>query len=158
LITTTFAGRITTTKEEKKKMLINQTIAKLNHMKLFGMAVGLNEQMSNPEARSLSFEERLSLLVDREWEDREERRLVRLLKGAKLKVSACLEDLDFSAARGLDRSLIASLSSFDWLEKHHHIIICGPTGVGKTYLSCAFGNGACRKGYRTQYLRVLKTT
>lgn len=137
-------------------MLINQTIAKLNYMKLYGMVKGLNEQLSNPDTSPLSFGERLSLLVDREWEDREERRLVRLLKEAKLKVSACLEDLDFSASRGLDRSLIASLSSFDWLEKHHHIIICGPTGVGKTYLCCAFGNGACRKGYRTYYLRVPK--
>lgn len=137
-------------------MLINQTIEKLNHMKLFGMVKGLNEQASNPEVASLGFEERISLLVDREWTDREDRRLVRLLKEARLKVPACLEDLDYCASRGLDRSVIAGLSSFDWLERRHNVVITGATGTGKTYLSCAFGNGACRKGFKTFYHRVPK--
>lgn len=137
-------------------MLMQQTIEKLNHMKLFGMVKGLDEQAASPESASLSFEERFSLLTDREWADREDRKLKRLLKDAKLKSPACLEDLDFSASRGLDRSTIASLSSFDWLDRHHHIIITGATGCGKTYLSCAFGNGACRRGFKTLYFRIPK--
>ena len=137
-------------------MLMNQTIAKLNHMKLFGMVKGLDEQQANPESGALSFEERISFLVDREWTDREDRRLTRLLRQARLKLPACLENLDYSAARGLERSLIASLLSFDWLEGNHNIIISGATGTGKTYLSCAFGNGACRRGYKTGYYRVPK--
>lgn len=137
-------------------MLMNQTIDKLNHMKLFGMVKGLEEQKLSAEAQGLSFEERMSLLTDREWTDRENRRLTRLLREAKLKVPACLEDIDYSSSRGLDRSVVAGLSSFDWLNRFHNIIICGATGTGKTYLSCAFGNGACRHGERTYYLRVPK--
>lgn len=137
-------------------MLMNQTIEKLNYMKLFGMVKGLDEQKANPGSSALSFEERVSFLVDREWADRDNRRLSRLLKEAKLKTLACLEDIDYSASRGLDRSVIASLSSFDWLEQRVNIIITGATGTGKTYLACAFGNGACRHGMRAYYLRVPK--
>ncbi len=135
-------------------MLISQTIDKLNQMKFFGMVKGLDEQRVNPEAKSLSFEERISLLVDRELADREDRRLERLLKAAKLKVAACLENLDYSGARGLERPLVASLAGFDWLKQQHNMIITGATGTGKTYLACAFGNGACRHGFKTIYLRV----
>ncbi|MHB1403955.1 MAG: IS21-like element helper ATPase IstB [Thiobacillus sp.] len=136
-------------------MLMNQTIDKLNHMKFFGMVKGLEEQAANPEAGALSFEERMSLLVDRELTDRDDRRLGRLLKAARLKLPACLENLDYRASRGLDRSLVASLASFDWLERQqHNMIVTGATGTGKTYLACAFGNGACRRGYKTLYLRV----
>jgi len=137
-------------------MMINQTIDKLNYMKMFGMVAGLDEQAQNPEAASLAFEERISLLVDREWTDRENRKLVRLLKEAKLKVPACTENLSYSPARGLDRSAVASLSSFEWTRAHHNVIITGATGTGKTYLSCALGTGACRCGMRTLYLRVPK--
>ena len=135
-------------------MLMNQTITKLNHMKLFGMVRGLDEQAINPESAALSFEERLSLLTDREWCEREDRRVTRLLRDAGLKVPACLENLDYSAARGLERSIVAGLSGFSWSGQYHNIIICGATGTGKTYLACAFGNGACRMGYRTRYFRV----
>lgn len=137
-------------------MLMNQTISKLNHMKFFGFIKGLEEQAISPNISELGFEERISLLVDREFADRENRKLDRLLRDAKLKVSACLEDLKMSGTRGLDRSVIASLSSFSWIEQRHNIIICGATGTGKTYLSCAFGNGACRKGFKTYYYRVPK--
>jgi DNA replication protein DnaC len=137
-------------------MLLNQTILKLNHMKLFGLVAGLEDQAANAEISQLCFEERLSLLVDREFMDRENRKLSRLLKEAKFKVSACLEDLSFSASRGLDRSPVASLSSFGWAERQQNMIICGATGTGKTYLACAFGNGACRQGLKTYYFRIPK--
>ena len=137
-------------------MMMNQTINKLSQMKLFGLLKGLEDQAISPEMAALSFEERVSLLVDREFTDRENRKLSRLLKAAKLKVPAALEDLDFSGSRGLDRSVVASLSGFDWLQRHHNMIVCGATGTGKTYLSCAFGNGACRKGYKTYYYRIPK--
>ena len=137
-------------------MLMNQTIERLNQMKLFGFVGGLEEQRSNPEVSDLSFEERISLLTDREWDDRQTRKQLRLIKEAKFKIQACLEDLDFSASRGLDRSVVASLSSFDWTSRHHNMIITGATGCGKTYLSCAFGVGACRHGLKTLYFRIPK--
>ncbi len=135
-------------------MLMEQTIEKLNYMKLFGMVKGVEEQATTTDALSLSFEERLSFLVDREFIEREDKKIKRLLRAAKLKSFGALEDLDYSATRGLDRAQIAALSSFDWLERHHNIIICGATGTGKTYLSCAFGSGACRKGFKTCYYRL----
>ena len=135
---------------------MNQTIERLNQMKFFGIIKGLEEQKANPEVSDLSFEERISLLIDREFTDRESRKQQRLIKEAKFKIQACLEDLDFSPSRGLDRSVVASLSSFEWVERHHNMIVTGATGCGKTYLACAFGNGACRKGYRTHYFRLPK--
>ena len=137
-------------------MLMNQTIERLNQMKFFGIIKGLEEQKGNPEVLGLSFEERISLLIDREFADRENRKQMRLIKEAKFKIQACLEDLDFSASRGLDRSVVSSLSTFEWLERHHNMIVTGATGCGKTYLSCAFGNGACRAGFKTYYFRLPK--
>lgn len=125
-------------------------------MKLFGFVKGLEEQKANPNATDLSFEERISLLTDREWAERQSRKQERLIKEARFKIQACLEDLDFSAPRGLDRSVVASLSNFEWLSRHHNMIITGATGCGKTYLACAFGNGACRLGFKSHYFRVPK--
>lgn len=104
---------------------------------------------------SLSFEDRLSLLVDYEQSYRDNLRLERLLKAAKLKsVGACVEDIDYSAKRGLDKPTVLNLISSDWVSKGFNIIITGPTGTGKTWLGCAFGNQACRKGFTVQFSRV----
>jgi hypothetical protein len=123
-------------------------------MKLFGMARALEEQLAQPEIAGLSFEERLGMLVDREADYRENRRLARLLKEAKLKQRTCVEDVDFRHPRGLDRSVFFSLAECRWITKHHNLIITGPTGVGKTFLACALAHKACRLGFTVRYWRT----
>jgi len=135
-------------------MLIEQTISKLNEMKLHGMAQALREQLKQPEISELPFEERFSLLVDREWTHRDNNRMTRLLQNAKLRLSASIEDIDFKAPRGLDRSVIFRLAECDWIRRAHNILITGPTGVGKTYLACALAHRACRSGFPSLYVRL----
>lgn len=136
-------------------MLFNNTIDKLNLLKLHGFAKALQDQMSNSATFSLSFEDRLSLLIDHEQSYRDSLRLERLLKAAKLKsVGACVEDIDYSSKRSLDKTTVANLISSDWISKGFNLIITGPTGTGKTWLGCAFGNHACRKGYTVQFCRL----
>ena len=137
-------------------MLIEQTFEKLYDMKLNGMADAFKEQMEQPDIRDLAFEERFALLIDRQWTWKEDRRMKRLLSNAKLKINACIEDIDYKTPRGLDKSLILRLANCDWIKNAHNIIITGPTGVGKTYLACAMANKACRMGYTAFYIRVPK--
>ena len=135
-------------------MLTHPTLEKLRAMKLTGMTRGLEEQLGNPEIESLTFLERLALLVDREETARSDRSLRTRLKQAKLRVSACIEDIDYKARRGLDKSVMINLSNLTWIRENRNIIITGPTGVGKTYLACALAHQACRENYRAQYLRL----
>lgn len=136
-------------------MLTQHTLTQLHHLRLSGMARALEEQWTLPACHSLSFDERLGLLLDREVAWRDNKRLERLSKQAKLKYSgACLEDLDRRQGRGLDERLITSLASGEWIRQQHNLLLTGPTGVGKTWLACALGNQACRQGYSTLYLRT----
>ncbi len=135
-------------------MLIEQTISKLHEMRLHGMAHALREQLQQPEISELPFEERFSLLVDREWTHRDNTRMTRLLNNAKLRLPACIEDIDFKAPRGLDRSVVLRLSQCEWIRRAHNVLITGPTGVGKTYLACALAQRACRSGFPALYLRL----
>jgi len=135
-------------------MLLEQTIAKLNKMKMLGMAKEIARQTTIDEIAQLSFEERFSLLVDMEETSRENRRLKRLLTEAKLRENACIEDIDFRSSRGLDRSLVLSLASCSWLEKYLNVLLTGPTGTGKTFIACALGNAACRQGHSSFYIRA----
>jgi DNA replication protein DnaC len=134
-------------------MLLEQTLEKLQRMKLSAMVDGVREQTRQPEALALSFEERLGLLVDREWEARENRVLTRRLQGAHLRQQASIEDLEFGAERGLDRGRVLSLAACHFIEQGHHLLITGPTGAGKTYLACALGQRACRLRYTVRYFR-----
>jgi DNA replication protein DnaC len=134
-------------------MLLEQTLEKLQQMKLGAMAEGVREQTRQPEALALSFEERLGLLVDREWEARENRVITRRLQVARLRQPASLENLEFGAERGLERGPILSLAACHFIEQGHHILITGPTGAGKTYLACALGQRACRMRYTVRYFR-----
>jgi len=142
---------ITTTKGTI--MLNEQSFDKLYAMKLIGMAEGFKEQLEQPSFRDLSFEERFGMLVERQWSWKENKRLNRLLKDAKLKLQACIEDIDYRTPRGLDKSVMMSLASCNWIRNHHNLLISGPTGVGKTFLACAFAQKACREGFRTFYIR-----
>ncbi len=135
-------------------MLNEQTLEKLYSMKLNGMADALKDQMMQPDMNELSFEERFGFLVDYHWSWREDRRLKTLLRNAKLKDNACLEDIDYKSPRGISKSVILSLSSCDWIKNAQNIIITGPTGVGKTYIACALANSACRKGFSSLYMRA----
>jgi DNA replication protein DnaC len=137
-------------------MLHEPTIEKLYTMKLNGMAEAFAEQLQQPDITELAFEDRFALLVDRQWTWKENRRMKRFLSNAKLKVNACIEDIDYRTARGLDKSLILKLAGCDWIRNTHNVIITGPTGVGKTYLACALGNRACRMGYSALYTRIPK--
>lgn len=135
-------------------MLMNHTIERLNRMGLYGMAQSLTGQTVDTDMQSLCFEERFGLLVDHEWTYRQNRRLTRLLREAKLRLPACLEDIDFTHSRGLNRSVIRSLATGEWICNHQNVLIVGPTGVGKTYLACALANSACRKGQSALYFRL----
>lgn len=126
-------------------MLVEQTFEKLNALKLFGMRDALSEQLDHASHASLSFEERVGMLIDREWEDREQRKLERRLKAAKLKMAASMEGIDYRSDRGLDQSLLRSLSDCRWVFSASNVLIIGPTGTGKTYLACALAHQAIRK-------------
>ena len=135
-------------------MLLQQTREHLHTLRLTGMLEALDEQLAQPTMAELSFEERLGILVDRETLYRENRRLERLLRAARLRVGACVEDIDYRHARGLEKSRMASLIGLDWVRQSLNLCLTGPTGCGKTWLACAFGNEACRRGFSVRYLRL----
>lgn len=135
-------------------MLNEQTLEKLYDMKLIGMADAFKEQMAQPTINDLSFEERFSFLVDQHWTWKEDRRLKTLLRNARLKNNACIEDIDYKSPRGINKSVMLNLSGCGWIKNAQNIIITGSTGVGKTYLACALANCACRKGYASFYKRA----
>jgi DNA replication protein DnaC len=136
-------------------MLTEPTLQKLRALRLPAFAKAFTEQQQAPSLQSLSFDERLGLLVDAEVLSRQNKRLQRNLREAKLKVSqACLEDVDGHAARGLDKAQLRELATCRWVQDHRNILITGPTGVGKTYLACAFAQQLCRSGGRAAYRRA----
>lgn len=134
--------------------MIHPTLHTLKTLNLLGMATALEQQLQQPELQALSFEERLGLVVDREVAVRDQRRLTRLLRQAKLKVAACIEDIDYRHPRGLKRSQLASLLTGEWIRTHQNLCLVGPTGCGKTWLACAWGNLAARLGYPVRYVRL----
>lgn len=134
-------------------MLIQQTLERLHELRLTGMAQALQEQLATPDVASLTFEDRLALLLEREYTFRDDRRLTRLLQVAKLHIAACAEDLDFRSPRGLDRSFLLRLTSGQWIREHDNVLISGATGTGKSYIACALGHSACRHGLSTRYFR-----
>ncbi|MER3486168.1 MAG: AAA family ATPase [Chloroflexota bacterium] len=136
-------------------MLVQHTLDRLRQMGLHGMAQALETQRTQPDVHGLTFEDRLGLLVDQEWTLRQNRRLTRLLQEAKLRFpTACLEDVDYHRPRGLDRSLLRSLGTGEWIRAQQVVLISGPTGIGKSWIACALGNAACRQGFSTRYYRV----
>jgi DNA replication protein DnaC len=132
-------------------MLNHQTMEKLTALHLEGMAQALEEQRRQPDISQLDFEERLALLVERQWLWRENRALAARLHRAQLKVAACLEDVDYRHPRGLKRAQIEQLRASQWVSQHRNCLITGPTGCGKTYLACALAHQACRDGHRVCY-------
>jgi DNA replication protein DnaC len=133
-------------------MLDSQTTSKLRELKLKAMA----QMFSEPEEsyRGLSFEERFGMMVEKEWLSKKNGRIRRLLANAALGVDACIEDIDYSSDRQIDRKTIAALSSCAYMDQKLNIVLSGKTGCGKTYLVCAFGNAACRHGISVKYYRI----
>jgi DNA replication protein DnaC len=138
-------------------MLNEPTLDKLHAMRLGTMAETWLQQQQDPEMAQLSFEERLGMLVDAEYVARENRKLTRRLRDAKLRIpSACVEDIQYVARRNLDKRLMRQLATCRWLDEHLNVMVTGATGVGKTFIACALGQQACRKGYRAMYRRVTR--
>ena len=135
-------------------MLTQPLIDQLQSLRLRGMAAALNAQTGDRNTTALAFEERLSLLIQHEVTDRASARLVQRLRWAKLPQSAVLEDLDPAAMRGLDPGTLAQLRSLNWIGEHLNLLICGPTGVGKSYLASALAHAACRADHSVRCLRI----
>lgn len=134
-------------------MLNNPTLDKLRSLKLTGMADAFSEQLQRPIA-DLDFEERLGLLVEREYLLRDNKKMERRLKQAKLQLNACMEDIDYKHPRGLNKSAILELFRCQWLSQHLNLLITGPTGCGKTYIACALAHKACIAGFTSRYYRL----
>jgi len=138
-------------------MLLEQTIIKLNAMRLRSMAAAVKARLERPDHADLSFTELFGLIVDDEWIVRENRRLTQRLAGARFKEkNACIEDIDYESARGLKKPVILELAQNHWIETHQNLLITGPTGAGKSFLAQALGQQACRSGATAIYLRLPK--
>jgi DNA replication protein DnaC len=136
-------------------MLQEPMMNKLTAMRLLGMVDGLKAQEQDPASRELSFLERLGLLVDHQWNWRENQALARRLHSAKLKGGACVEEIDYRTSRGLDKSVIRALAQKSaWVVNHENIFVLGPTGVGKSFVACALAQKACRDGHSAFYMRA----
>ena len=135
-------------------MLANATLDGLHALRLGGMARALVEQREHPDYQALGFEDRLGMLVDRELTERQNRRLQRSLKSARLRVAATVEGIDFSRPRGLERAQLLSLAESHWVAAHHSLVVVGATGLGKTYIACALAHAAIRRGHSALYLRA----
>lgn len=138
-------------------MLNEPTMTKLKTLRLDAMASAWTDQQRTTEAAKLAFDERFGLLVDAEWLCRENKRLARCLKEAKLKLAeACVEDIDFPARRELDRAVVRQLATCRWVDEHQNVLITGATGTGKTFIACALAQQACRRGHRAFYRRATR--
>lgn len=131
------------------------TVTKLQEMKLSTMASAFQEQMENPNFQNLSFEERVGLMVDQEWTIRKNNHMNRLMKGAGFSVpGACVENIEYVPERKLNKELLTTLSTCNYIREHHNVILLGPTGSGKTYIGCALGVSAVRNFMKVKYVRL----
>jgi DNA replication protein DnaC len=135
-------------------MLTHPTIEQLHAMHLTAMAQAFDQQRGSPPHAALPFDDRFGLLVDAEWTAREQRRLTQRLRNARLRYPAALEDVDFTTPRGLPRDVVLSLGTGAWIREHHNLLLTGPTGIGKSWLACAFVESACRRGFTATYVRA----
>ena len=136
-------------------MMTEPTIEKLRALKLYAMTTAWIAQRSDPSTNELPFDERLAMIVEAETLARDNKRMAKLLSDAKLRIpTACVEDVDMSPKRELDRALFRQLATGRWIADRQNVLITGMTGVGKSYLACALGQLACRLGFRVAYKRV----
>ena len=135
-------------------MILEETIQKLVEMKMLAMAATLREMNTTPRTEPLSTEETIGLLVDREWTERENKRLHRLLKDAHVPSGVCVEEIACEPARGVDKALVRSLASCQWVRAKQNVIVMGATGAGKSFLGGALAQAACRHGFRALCVRT----
>lgn len=135
-------------------MLTQATVDKMHQMKMTSLAEAFERQIRSPEFASLSFEERVGMMIDAESDARDQRKLTRRLQWARLRHQASLEDVNWQHPRGLDRQVVLSLSRCGWIRDHQNLLITGLTGVGKSWLACAFAERACRQGHSAYYARA----
>ncbi len=136
-------------------MLTQPTIENLIAMRLRGMAEAFREQQESADSQRLSFEERLGLLIDRQWNWRQNRALERRLRQGRLQGAACVEDIDYRTPRGLDRQQVRALTAESaWVREHQNLFLTGPTGIGKTWLARAVAQKACRDGYTALFQKA----
>jgi len=137
-------------------MPTHPTLDQLNQLGLFGMAKAFGEAETSAETAALTHPEWLALLLDREMTYRHDKKLAARLRYARLRQQVLVEDVDYRATRGLDRPLFQKLVTGDWIDAHDNLIVCGPTGIGKSWLACALGHKACRDNRSVLYQRVPK--
>ena len=137
-------------------MTQEETISKLNQMKMFALATSLKERLARADHQDLSHEDFFGLLIDDEWIARENRKRQRRLTQAKFKVQTSMEEIDYQLKRSLVKAKILDLSTFKWISHHQNILILGPTGIGKSFIAQALGHQACYKGYTVHYVRLSK--
>jgi DNA replication protein DnaC len=137
-------------------VLVEQTLEKLDAMRLHGMAKALRQWLEQPKGKDIAPADLVGLLADTEWLYRENRKLELRLRNAKLKQAACVEDIDYAHARGLSKPVVLDLATSRWAQSHQNIILTGPTGVGKSYIACALAQKACRDGFTVVYRRVTR--
>ncbi|MDP6736532.1 MAG: IS21-like element helper ATPase IstB [Nitrospinaceae bacterium] len=154
----TFAARNTTTNDKEHEIMNNnqETLRKLEQMRLSGMARAFRATMDTAVQHSFTPDELISHLVDTEWDDRYNRKLDRLIKAAKFRYRASFEEIDLTVARNLDKNIILRLSQNQWIETHQNVLLTGPTGTGKSLISCALGHQACIHGFKTGYYSCSK--
>lgn len=133
---------------------IEETFTKLTDLKLIAMADATRELLAASPTHQLTFEEKLGIVVDREWAARDNRRTARRLKEAKLVTRASIEDVRCDPQRGIEKPLVRQLASCRWIREKQNVIVVGKTGVGKSYLAAALADCACRAGYRALFVRV----
>lgn len=135
-------------------MLQQPLFDQLHALRLRGMASALEHQIASADTAALSFEDRLGLLLQHEAHDRNAQRLGQRLRWAKLSQSACIEDLDTRTPRGLQKMALAQITDLAWIREHLNVLICGPTGVGKSWIACAIGHAACRADHSVRFYRL----
>jgi len=134
-------------------MMKEQTLDKLRAMQLRGMAIAYDEQLAMPDIQAMGFDHRFGLLVDREETARHDKRYQARLRNARLREKASIEDFQYEAGRGLDKAVVLNLASCEWIRHHQNLLITGPTGIGKTFLACAFANKALQVDLTVRYIR-----
>ena len=135
-------------------MLTIPTLDKLRALRLYGMLKSFQEQNESTDYDQLSFEERFGIMVDREMTEQDNRRLNSRIRRAKLRQQACMQDIDYRAPRGLDKSIMKVLGQCKWIKEHLNVLITGPCGAGKSFISCALAHKACLQGYSVLYVRA----
>jgi len=136
-------------------MITENILTQLRQLKLSGMAIAIQSQIEQPGTyEGLSFEERIQFLIEQEFTERSQRKQQRLIRAAKFKIQAHAQSIDYHHPRGLKKSHMASLLQCDWIAKGQNLLLSGPCGSGKTWLSCAIGHSACMKGYSVRYYRM----